>query len=266
MKGSFAVAVFTALDLAVNSWAQDSAPAPTRTPLPPLQVIEGVEVRRGQDTTVYQRVVPPVLPPRPRAPVRPAEEPQAPPLTAAQQRRAAKRSAVMFLSATVYDHRVTELRWFENQREYRAFSNADFNLLAGRSEIETDDTIYWLIMAVGNLTAEEVATFNQRIAAEGLPPAPRQIPLPANFSATRAEYVLAEGSALPLPAAETLAGLDALHVFYDANRPALVEEQTRREAESAARVEAERIKATTPKRTVIQFWPKKSRVYGDGKR
>jgi len=224
------------LVVAERGFAQDAVQPNAAAKLPPFQVIESLEVRRGQATTVYQRVVPPVLPPRPRAPVRPAEEPQAPPLTAAQQRRAAKRSAVMFLSATVYDHRVTELRWWENGREVRAFSNADFNLLAGRSEIETVETIYWLILAVGNLTAAEVAALNQRIAAEGLPLAPRQMPAPENFSATRAEYVLAEGSARPLPAAETLAGLDALHVFYDANKAMLVEDEARRTTEQAARV------------------------------
>jgi hypothetical protein len=190
------------------------------------------------------------------------------PLTPEQQRRAAKNSAVIFLSATVYDHRVTELRGFENQREYRAYSNADFNLLAGRGEIETEDTIYWLIMAVGNLGAEEVAALNERIATQGLPLAPRQIPVPENFSATRAEYVLAEGSAAPLPSAETLNALnalDALHFYYDAHKPALVEEQAKRAVENAAREEATRIKAAQPKRTVIQFWPVKSRNYPTGK-
>ncbi len=241
--GSLAILVFSALGFVVNAWAQESASTPTRTPLPPLRVIEGIEVRRGQDTTVYQRVEPPVLPPRPPAPAQPAEEPQAPPLTAEQQRRAAKHSAVVFLSATVYDHRVTELRWFENQREYRAFSNADFNLLAGRGEIETEDTIYWLLMAVSSMTGEEVVAQNERIATLGLPLAPRQIPVPENFSATRAEYVLAEGSVTPFPSAETLAAFDALHVFYDANKATLVEEQARRVVEDAARAEAERVKA-----------------------
>ncbi len=239
---------------ACSGFAQDAAQPSAAAKLPPLQILDSLEVRRGQDTTVYQRVEPPVLPPRPPAPAPSAEEPVAPPLTAEQQRRAAKKSAVVFLSATVYDRQVTEVQWFENGRGYRAFSNADFNLLAGRGEIETEDTIYWLLMAVGNMTAEEVAAQNERIAADGLPLAPRQIPVPENFSATRAEYVLAEGSVVPFPSAETLAALDALHVFYDANKAALVEEQTRRAAENAVRAEAERIKASQPKRTVIQFW------------
>jgi hypothetical protein len=239
------------------AWFHASAQNILPTPLPPLQVLESLEVRRGRDTTIYQRVVPPVLPRRSPAPALSAEEPQEPPLTAEQERRAAKHSAVVFLSATVYDHRVTELQWFENQRAYRAFSNADFNLLAGRSEIETEDTTYWLLMAVGNLAAEEVAAQNEQMAPQGLPP--RQIPVAQNFSVTRAEYVLAEDSVTPFPSAETLAALDALHVFYDANKAALVEEQARRVAEDAARAEAERIKVAQPKRTVIRFWPADAR-------
>jgi hypothetical protein len=55
--------------------------------------------------------------------------------------------------------------------------------------------------------------------------------------------------------------LDALHLYYDAHRAALIEKSTKLAAERAARAAAERVQAAEPKRTVINFWPVKSRTY-----
>jgi hypothetical protein len=245
---------FALVSYASSAWAQESAPAPTRAPLPPLQVIDGLEVRRGQDTTIYERVVPPVLPPRPPAPARAAVETQAVPLTAEQQRREAKKAETLLVMATVYDHRVTELRWQQDGRERRAWSSIDFNHLAGVTEIETAGTIYQWLLALANLTAAEVEANNRAMAEQGLPAKLiTQLPPPEQFRADRSSYLLVEDSAGPAPA-EVTALLEALHTYYDAHRASLIEQSTKFAAVAAARAEAARLQAAQPKRTVIQFW------------
>jgi len=236
--------------MAGSGLAQDAAP--TRAPLPPLQVIESLEVRRGQDTTIYERVVPPVLPPRP--PAQAALEPQAVPLTAEQQRREAKKAETLLVTATVYDHRITELRWQQDGRERRAWSSIDFNHLADVTEIETAGTIYQLLLALANLTSAEVEANNRAIAEQGLPAKlMTQLPPPEQFLADRSSYSLVEAPTGPAPA-EVTALLEALHTYYDAHRASLIEQSTKFAAETAARAEAARLKAAQPKRTVIQFW------------
>jgi hypothetical protein len=235
-----------------HSLAQESAPAPNRAALPPLQVIDSLEVRRGRDSTIYERVVPPVLPPRP--PARLAGESQAVPLTAEQQRRELKKSETLLVMATVYDHRVTELRWQQDGRERRAWSSIDFNHLAGVTDIETAGTIYQLLLALADLTSADVEANNRAIAEQGLPAGlTTQLPPPERFRADRSSYLLAEEPTGPVPA-EVTALLEALHTYYDAHRASLIEQSTKFAAEAAARTEAARLKAAQPKRTVIQFW------------
>lgn len=252
-----------ALFTAIHAHAQQAATPADTKPALKLQIIEGVEVKLPDRSIFYQRAAPPIPPtPRPSTPV-----PEATPLSlaerAAAEARAKKKFEVLMISATVYDCRVTELRWYFGQREYRAWSNIDFNYLAGQGEIETEDSIYWLIMGLGNDTAESVAAANERAAAEGwnwhkeLPPADR-------FPPNRAEYILAGGSNDPKPPSEALAPLDALHSYYEANRERLADEYVKREAAQLAREKWLKEHPPIPKDTVIHFWPKKSRNYPTG--
>ena len=64
---------------------------------------------------------------------------------------------MLFFSATVLDHRLTELRWFEEGGMFRAFSNIDFQYFSGMGEIETADSIYTLMLALDTGTAEMLA-------------------------------------------------------------------------------------------------------------
>ena len=150
------------------------------------------------------------------------------------------------ISATVYDRRVTEFRWYVGHHEYRAWSNLDFNFLAGQSEIETADSVYFLIMAISNEGAEAAA------ARKELPPV-------ETFSDKRSQYLPVNSEKEPPP--EALAPLDALHTYYDANRERLAEESVRREEERIAHEQWLKEHPPVPKDTVINFWPKKSRNY-----
>ncbi len=190
--------------------------------------------------------------------------------SAAAEARAIKKSEALMISATVYDRQVTELRWRSGNRDYHAWSNIDFNYLAGQGEIETEDCVYFLIMGLGNETRESVAEWNrfspewERLAAaKGLAGqwATKAVPDLAKFPAERSAYLLS-GEA---PADASLAALDALHRYFDANRLRLIADFAKREEERTARELRNREHPPTPQDTVINFWPKKSRNYPTGK-
>lgn len=224
-----------------------------------FRVIDGIEVKLPTRSIFYQRVAPPKpLPPRLPAPA-PETTPLSPAEAAAAKARAQKKFDVLMISATVYDRRVTELRWYVGGHEYRAWSNIDFNYIAGHGEIETEDTVYLLIMGIGNDSAEAVEAANQNAAAFGSSWR-KELPTAESFSGKRSEYLLANVEK-ETPPPEALAPLDALHTYYDANRQRLAEEYIRREANRSAREQWLKEHPPVPQNTVINFWPKKSRTY-----
>ncbi len=202
-----------------------------------FRVINTRAIDLGTRSIILNRVVPPQLPP---APALPATAPTADlaDVGATEEIIAEKKHEVLFVSATVYDRQVTEVRWFASGREMRIHSNIDFNLLAGAGSFETADTVYSLIVGLDNQTREEAEALNQQAAAEGLPEhAFKQIPPVEAFSKTRSEYTIAASEAGAAPPEEILEALDALHAFYDANRQRLADDYDKREA---ARTEQER--------------------------
>ena len=245
-----AAAAFT-LACPLISFAEETPAATDLKSALKVRVIESVEVKFPDRSIIYQRVAPPSPPPaRPAAPVPPAKA-LSPAERAAAETRASKKFEVLMISATVYDHRMSELRWTVGGHEYRAWNNIDFNHLAALREIETGDSVYYLMMAIGNESAEAVEAANEK--RKEMPPAER-------FSSKRSEYLLA-GSEKETPPPEALAPMDALHTYYDANRERLAEESIQRETERTTREQWEKDHPPSPKDTVINFWPKKSRNY-----
>ena len=152
---------------------------------------------------------------------------------------------------------------------YAAVMNLDFNYLAGRGEIETEDSVYYLIMGLGNETRESVAEWNrfapewERLAAaEGLadPWETKAVPDLAKFPAGRSTYLLS-GEA---PADDSLAALDALHRYFDTHRLRLIADYAKRAEERTARELWLKEHPAVPQDTVINFWPKKSQNYPTG--
>lgn len=236
--------------------AGQETPAESKPEAPPIkfQVLQSKRIDLGNRALILNRVVPPVLPPAPAAAANAATAESAE-IAAEEDRGPQKKQEVLFLSATVYERQVTEVRWFAGQREFKIFTNIDFNLLAGQGGFESDDTVYTLILGLGNETREEVAAFNERATKEGWPQRSfKQIPAPESFSTTRSEYTVAGSDESKAPPEEIMKAFDALHTFYDANRQRLAEEYAKREA---ARIERERwLKEhpPVPKDTVINYW------------
>lgn len=126
---SLAVITATAFTLAspLGSFAEETPVVTDAKPARKVRVLKSVEVKFPDRSIFYQRVAPPIPPPAlPPAPTT-ETKPLSPAERAAAEARAKKKFEVLMVFATVYDRRVSELRWTVGNREYRAWSNIDFN-------------------------------------------------------------------------------------------------------------------------------------------
>lgn len=231
---------------------QNSAPAEHTPADIPFRVLGQTQITRGDHKIIMNRVAPPVLPQRPAVAVQQVPLPS-PEAVQSALRREKKRAEVLFLSATVYDHEVTQLRWFGEAGECRAFSNIDFNLLSGVNQIETDDAVYTILMGLGNESRN--AMINRSQLFDGTV---AKVPPLSQFNPTRAEYFVMEDKSKPATA-ESLAGIDALHRYYDANRTQLAEDYKKREIARAEQEAWNKAHPPLPRDTVINFWPADAR-------
>ena len=220
-----------------NPWAAEK---PERN----FQVLERTVIDRGDHSIIYQRVAPP--PPAAPSAAVPVVKALSPQELEAQQRREAKQHTVLFFSATVLDHRVTELRWSEDGKEYRAFSNIDFRYFSSMGEIETTDAIYILMLALENGTSETLAERT------------REFPQISVLPKDRAAWVPADGSGQTNT--PVMAALDAIHPYFDAHREALIRQYGEREAANAERERQLRENPPARKNTVIRYWRKTTPV------
>lgn len=209
-------------------------------------ILDELELRKGGSSTVFRRVVPPVEAVVPAEAVAPARAVKGAVRSgggvAEDAAGVVKKSEVLLLSATVFDRRVTELKWTVGGRQFRAWSNVDFNNFTGVTQVEAGDTIYTVMLALDNQSVADAA-------AGGL--LPKDLPAAGKFPKPVA-YFVEQGAEVP---AESLAGLDALHAYFEANRGQLI---------AAAAQRAAQPPPTAPQpagRTVLEFWPKKSRNY-----
>ena len=161
---------------------------------------------------------------------------------------------ILCLSATVYAHRYTVLRWWFGGSLFTAISNIDFNLCSSIADFDApslDSTdsgrsvVYSLIMGIGN-------------EANALSPLPSEL---AQISSGHSGYVVTNGDpTLPINP-DALAPLDALHFYFDAHSDDLRQAYHSRIAASIARVRYLRDHPPGPPSTIINMWPRKSRAY-----
>ena len=218
-----------------------------------FQVLRGWRFDLGDHSVSLNRVAPPILPSEPAPAPKTAGVESAPagkPLARTPQ----KKTELLFLSATVFDRSITEVRTFAGDRDCRFHINIDFNLLAGLGSFETADISYLLMLGVENRTRAEAEAFNKRAVLEGRKAVFKPIPPPETFSKTRSEYLIANDEAAAQPPAETLAALDALLACYDANRGRLAEDYVKREAARIAQEQWMKEHPPAPKGTVIHYW------------
>ena len=236
----------------VSALADDATQA-SENPPPAIvfRLLRQRTVETDGQAVVLNRVAPPVLPQEPIA------LPSKQEISASENailEQPAKKSSLLFLSATVYDHKVTAIGLLGGSGRAGIFSNIDFNLLEGVGSIETDDTLYTLMLALSNQTADDALAHNHELAGQGASMAWDRIPSSEEFSTTRSECIVAEDAAHQAPTGEELAALNALHVFFDANRQQIAKAKLQRET---ARADAQRQLAEhppAPPDIVIHYW------------
>ncbi|TLD69500.1 hypothetical protein FEM03_17850 [Phragmitibacter flavus] len=220
---------------AALSVIQAESPAPSFKVLEQTQIVEP----SGRKVT-FKRVEPPVSPPRPAPEPAPVINPMQP----------SKPMHVLLVSCTVYPGPITELRWGSGDTKHHAFSNVDFLDIAGIGHFETTDSIHGVVLGIGTDKAS-ARSANQ--------PA---LPALTGFTGSHAQYLLLPTDKKQAPNDPDLEAMDALHAFYDANKAALKQQRSEREAANTVRLEQELLRQEEPKPdTIIHFWPIKSQTH-----
>ena len=240
----------------VNAQQAAEAPLPATPPIQ-FQVLRSSRIDLGDHSILMNRVAPQNLP----TPTVPATAPTDAEIAAdagAEARRAVKKGEALFLSATVFDRQVSELRLFAKGRDYTFLANIDFNLLGGMWTFETADTAYSVMLAVTNQTRSEVEVFNEWASKNILNKAVKRIPAPETFSKEGSEFVYtAEGPGMQ-PPAEALAALDGLSRYYDVNRQRLADDYAKGEAARIEREQWLKENPPVPQDTIIYYWKETS--------
>jgi hypothetical protein len=216
-------------------------------------------VRKEISITVDEVADPKIPDPPPPAVVAPDPEK----LAAFRARMAARPKPVfIMLSATVYDHECTLLRWHPNGRrdlEMTAWSNIDFELLGGRSRFSRNGTEYHLFLGLGREDTAARRRLAERLGRPYTPPSPPPVPeLPPDETPA---FIVTKGDATD---AAATAPVTAMHEFFAENSALL---QAEYEARLLARSEREaylRAHPPEPKDITVRFWQRENQVARPG--
>ncbi len=179
----------------------------------------------------------------------------------AEWRASRERFRTLSLSATVYDRKLSEIQWRKGPLRFTLLSNVDFNYLSMIGWLETDQTCWSTFFFVNNVDSIREQRYARMAKERGAVYTPRPVPDGSALDSQKADYVIyAEpGDGIP---AELVEEMDALHRHYTANEQALkVTWHNRQELNKAHRAWQE-ANPPTPKDTVINFWPVRSRTNG----
>lgn len=145
----------------------------------------------------------------------------------------------LFLSASVVDHRATLLRWWEDGKEYQAWSNLDFKYLTGFASFSKGDRHFVTFMGVGDVSSA-AALRNEST-----------FQIPSDLPTGAPDFRMVQGAA---GESEGYDAIVALHELYATDGERLREAYELREAR---RKEAEaelRANPPIPKDIVLNFW------------
>ncbi len=222
-------------------------------------VLDENEVEASHGHVVYRRVVPPNLAELESAMQKPSPT-VASTVDLAEQERLARLAQTQFhYSATVYDRAVTRLRWQHDGQTYVAWSNVDFNYLRGITQLEHGDTLYHMLMGIGNERTPERAFQESALPMSRVSHSP--VPLLPTFTPGRAEYAVFVEEGQPPPLEEAFTPIDLLHLYYEQNAQALQTEYQQREALNEAQRRYDDTHPKPKEDTVIHFWPEKNSAY-----
>lgn len=225
------------------------------------RVLDSQEVDLGPRSIIYNRLETPALKPQPTpAPAPPARRQAAPTAEELVAIRAweAKTDVFLFLSCTVFDRKVTEVRWWREDGEYIVWSGIDFNYLRSILDFETDTTRYLIFLGIGDESMDSLREWNAEVDRRGLSAdLKRSLSLLPVLSSSSPQYRIVSYPKTGI-APEAKAAFDAIHQYFNSNRERLISEF---EASEQARIAHEAwLKAhpPQPKDTTINFFPIRS--------
>lgn len=228
-----------------------------------FRVLDSQEVILGPRSIIYNRVETPALLPQPA----PAEEkstaPAVDPTPTAEelaeiQRWDAINHVTLFLSCTVYDDQLTEVRFRHGDSDITFWSTVNFHYLSQLFDLQTKDTYYFIMMGIGDSTTEELRQQNAELRRSGrsdllsTPPADL---LDASKAQRQSAWRITSKGTVPPEAQRAIADL---HAHFDANRDALIAARAERKAAWAAHEQWLKDNPPQPKDTVVQFFPIRS--------
>ena len=228
-----------------------------RTPempgLPPITGRINVTVRKVQDPGIPE-------PPKPL----PTIDPTHPAVIARMEelREHYQGTSMIFLSASVYDHKRTLMRIHPNgdvENEITAWSNLDLNHLTGFSTYQVDDGVdgtshyYSFIMGIGNENPEMYAKLASRNGWKYTPP---EIPRLPDLEEGGPAFVVMEGKADSL----AMATLEQIHDLYRKEGKRMEAAFHAREKAYAERKAYLLANPTKPKDVTVSFWRKPTRT------
>ncbi len=230
-----------------------------------MAVIEAAEMSdlppiTGTINVTVQRVEDPNLPePPPPLPALPPDDPQVV-ARLAELRLKYRGTKMVFISASVHDHKRTLLRIYPNGKmddEVSAWSNLDFNHFCGFSTYRVKDAVdgtfydYGLLMGIGSMdTALWAALAKKRGFAYQAP----EIPQMPDLSDGGPSFVLIEGDAKS-------AAMDTLEQIHDLYRVESAKMEQTYHARVKARAERKAFLLANPPKPediVIRFWERES--------
>jgi hypothetical protein len=203
-----------------------------------LQILDQRSVSFGKHTVTVNRVAPPIFPPVVATPTPAPEHP----LYADY--------ILLVFSATVYDGKLTVLQWSYGDQSMVAVSNLDCDYLSTLYGFVDSNTFYDIIAFRDDESSADAdprsATWLKQARKALIPTVPG--------------YIIVSGTA----DADTVQGLDALHVYFGANKNALAQAYARQQAQWAGKQLQLKLHPPVRPNTVINFWPIKSSVYPTG--
>lgn len=218
------------------------------------RILDIQEVELENRKIIYNRIETPELKQESQ---KPAVAPVAAPAMSAQEEEElriweAKFQYSLCLSVTVYDGKVSELRWWEDGLENVVWSNINFMHFCPFWDLETTDAYYWLMVWGWETTTSEVLAMNaQAKTSEQLTHLP-PVTLPSFEKAGpkwQAASRLSEGAKR---------AMNDFHEYYRKHGGQMAGAYARQEADAKAQEEWLKAHPPIPQDTIINYFPIRS--------
>ena len=227
----------------------DGRPVPpaSKKPMPKYEIEQTQTHHKNGQKFVINRVK------KPAQQVTPSQAPVARRSITPQTKRESKPQGGFFMvSATVYDHRVTLLRWSHDGEEFSAWSNVDWNHLGGVVSFEGRGKEYAMTLLSSNVSLRKLKQQRRKGEKVSIP----EIPKLPRLAKRGARYMIIKGDEANDGA---MGFIEAVHDLYDAEKVRLVRAYHERERNRIIRERKEAASRNNPppkKDAIINYWRK----------